>query len=96
MFSTALSGLQAAQLRMTASAHNIANVATAEFRPQQVTTEALPDGGVAAVVSSGEATGTDLVTEIVEQLAAGQAFRANAASLQRAADTVGTLIDTLA
>lgn len=94
--SIALSGLQHAQQRLQASAHNIANIATEDFAPQRAVGSARADGGVDTRLQTGEASGVDLVSEIVEQVAASYAFRANVVSLQRADRLLGTLLDVRA
>lgn len=94
--SIALSGLQHAQQRLQVSAHNIANLATEGFAPQRVVGTARPGGGVESQLQTGEASGTDLVTEVVEQFAASYAYRANLVTLQRADSLLGTLLDVRA
>jgi len=94
--SIALSGLQHAQQRLQASAHNIANLATEGFSPQRAVGSARPGGGVETRLVTGEAGGTDLVTEVVEQLSASYAYRANIVTLQRADSLLGTLLDVRA
>jgi len=49
--SIALSGMNAAQVALNSSAHNVANMNTAQFRRQEVTQTAQTDGGVSTSVS---------------------------------------------
>ncbi|MBJ94456.1 MAG: hypothetical protein CMP23_08240 [Rickettsiales bacterium] len=55
--SIANSGLQAQQSRVHAAAHNIANLTTDDFRPQQVALSSREGGGVRAEVSSAPNSG---------------------------------------
>ena len=91
--SIARSGLQAAHLRMEVSAHNIANLNTPGFTPQRVQAQAqAPRAGVSARVQGGERPGVVLEEEIVQQLAARTAWRANLFALRSAQDATGTLL----
>ncbi|PWW46812.1 flagellar basal body protein [Melaminivora alkalimesophila] len=93
----ASSGLQAAQLRLAASAHNIANADTPGFRRHAVAQQALPErGGVQARVGEAAAPGVALEAEAVEQIAAAYAFKANVLVLRTAQDMAGTLLDVRA
>ena len=91
--SIALSGMQFAQQRLQVSAHNVANIATEGFAPQRVVGSARAGGGVDSALQTAAAGGTNLVEEIVEQVTASYAFRANVVSLQRADRLLGTLLD---
>ena len=96
---TASSGLQAAQLRLHASAHNIANMQTPAFRRQQVELQAAPEqGGVLAHSTQAPqpADGVALEGEVVEQIAASYAFKANVLVLRTAQDMAGALLDVRA
>ncbi len=90
----AQSGLQAAQLRLSSSAHNIANLHTPGFTGQQVRQQAQPAlGGVQARLAPAGQAGVALESEAVEQMAATYAFKANAVVLRVSADTTGALLD---
>ncbi|MBS0468711.1 MAG: flagellar basal body rod protein [Proteobacteria bacterium] len=92
--SIASSGLQAAQLRLHSSAHNVANLNTPGFRAQQVQQQAVPDlGGVQAQIGQAPQSGVALETEAVEQMAATYAFKANMLVLRKADEAMGTLLD---
>ncbi|MFC3148612.1 flagellar basal body protein [Piscinibacterium candidicorallinum] len=80
--STALSGLNAANLRMAASANNVANMNTPGYRRQGVEQAALPSGGVAATVTQASEPGVELTGEVVEQKMALYSFKANVLVLQ--------------
>lgn len=95
--SIAQTGLQAAQLRMDVSAHNIANMNTPGFMPQRVREQAqAPLAGVSAQVVSAERPGVALEEEAVAQIAASLTYRANVFVLRTAQATTGTLLDILA
>lgn len=95
--SIAQTGLQAAQLRLDASAHNIANMNTPGFVPQRVREQALaPLSGVSAQVVRADRPGVALEQEAVEQIAASAAYKANVFVLRTARETTGTLLDLFA
>lgn len=91
----ARSGLQAAQLRLDSSAHNVANLNTPGFRRQTVELQTAPaPGGVQArLAEPAPEPGVALEAEAVEQMAATYAFRANLLVLRRADEMAGTLLD---
>lgn len=95
--SIAQSGLQAAQSRLSASAHNVANANTPGFAAQRVREQVVaPQAGVRAQVVRTAHPGVALGEEAVEQIAASVAFEANAFVLRTARDTLGTLLDVFA
>ena len=96
--SIAQSGLQAAQQRLGASAHNVANMNTPGFRRQSVGQEAAPgNAGVATTgVQRAPTEGVALEREAVEQLSATYAFAANLKTLSTQDRMLGTLLDTRA
>ena len=95
--SIASSGMQAAQLRLGQSAHNVANLETPGFRRLGVEQQALPDGqGVQAQTRQARAPGAALESDAVEQMAASYAFKANAVVLRTASHMLGTLLDEYA
>jgi flagellar hook-associated protein FlgK len=93
---TALSGLSAAQLRLDASAHNVANAQTPGFRRQQVVQQAQAAGGVQASVQTAELAGDDLATDLVQQKVALYSFKANLHVLQTEDEMLGSLLDVKA
>lgn len=92
--SIALSGMQAAQVRLQASAHNVANLATEGFRRQEVQQSAQAKGGVSTEVVRAEVPGSDLVRDVIEQLQARNAFLANLSVFKASDKLTGTLLDT--
>lgn len=109
IFDVARSGLAASALRLSTSAHNVANALTPGFQPLAVDAEERPEGGVearavagndpgvesrldAAALGYGAASGTDLATELVSQMAAAASYRANLASLRTADELAASLL----
>lgn len=91
--SIAGSGLNAAQTRLNASAHNIANTHTPGFKRQEVSQTAQPLGGTQASVATAELAGSAPVADVVTQLQAKNAFLANLAVFKTYDQTVGALLD---
>ena len=94
--SIASSGLQAAQLRSGAAAHNTANLQTPQFQRQSVAQETRSGGGVAASVQSTGQIGTRLEEDMVAQMSATYSFKANLQTLRTADQMLGTLLDVRA
>lgn len=92
---TAVSGLQAAQARLSVSAHNIANATTPGFRRQQLALSTDAGGGVATSVVRAPAPGAALERDVVDQLQARHEFAANLAVFRTADRMTGTLLDVL-
>jgi flagellar hook protein FlgE len=90
--SIALSGMNAAQVALNASAHNIANQSTAGFRRQEVVREAQPQGGVVASTAPASAEGSALERDVVSQLQAKNAFLANLAVFKATDQMAGSLL----
>ncbi len=91
--SIALSGMNAAQTRLRASAHNVANLATEGFQRQQVQQTPQPGGGVTAQIGRADVPGADLAQDVVDQLAAKNAFLANLAVFKTSNKMAGVLLD---
>lgn len=94
--SIAQSGLQAAQTRLGAAAHNIANVQTGGFKRETVLAQAAPQGGVVVSISQAGQAGSDLTQDVVDQMSAKNAFLANVQVLKTADQMVGSLLDVRA
>ena len=92
------SGLQAAQLRLDASANNVANMNTPNYRRQVVAQEEAADSaGVRATVQrQHEAEGVALEKEAVEQMSATYAFKANLQTIKAQDEMMGSLLDVKA
>ena len=95
----ALSGMQAASLRMQAAAGNTANRQTEGFARRGVIQSTAADGGVQArMTTTGARNDSDgaMVSDAVEAREAAQAFAASTTALRAREDTLGTLLDTFA
>ena len=88
-----LSGMNAAQTALDASAHNIANDGTAGFRRQQVSQAGAPGGGVATTLTQAPEPGAALETDMVDQLVAKNTFLANLAVFRASDKMLGALMD---
>ncbi len=94
--SIALSGMNAAQQQLNASAGNIANLGTPGYRRQQVTQTADAQGGVTAVTGRAGLEGEALVKDLVAQLQAKNSYLANLAVFKAADKMAGVLLDRTA
>lgn len=94
--SIAQSGLQAAQTRLGASAHNIANMQTDGFKRETVSARAAPQGGVVVSISQAAQAGSDVTQDVVDQMSAKQSFMANLQVLKTADNLMGSLLDVKA
>ncbi|MCE1193900.1 MAG: flagellar basal body protein [Acidovorax sp.] len=96
--SIASSGLQAAQLRLDASANNVANMNTPGYRREVVAQEeASGSTGVrASVQREPQADGVALEEEAVEQMSATYAFKANLQTIKTQDAMMGSLLDVKA
>lgn len=93
--SIALSGLHAAQARLSVSAHNVANAATPGFQRQRLAASADAAGGVRVQVARAAEPGPALERDVVDQLQARHEFAANLAVFRTADRMTGTLLDVL-
>ena len=95
--SIATSGMNAAQLSLQASAHNIANLSTDAFRREQVVQAAAPNGaGVEASLTRSSAVGSSMETDVVGLLQGKNAFLANLAVFRASDRMHGALLDIAA
>ena len=90
---TALSGMNAASLRLATSANNVANSLTPGYKRQATVQQAVPGGGVAATVTQADAEGESLAEDLVTQIDASYQFKANLKVLQTQDRLLGTLLD---
>ncbi len=93
---TAVSGMQAAQTRLTVAASNIANAQTEGHRRDRVKATAEAEGGVRTQVDKVPEPGADLIADQVEQKAAAYAFEANLRTLKTMDTAVGRLLSVRA
>ena len=91
--SIALSGVQAASTRLDAAANNIANSQTPGFRRDQVAQQTQESEGVLTVVGKAQEVGADLAADLVEQMQATYAFRANLRTIEAEQRMTGSLLD---
>ncbi|BCN41232.1 hypothetical protein ALDI51_45510 [Alicycliphilus denitrificans] len=89
------SGLQAAQMRLDASAHNVANASNPGYRRSVVAQEeAESSAGVRATLQrEQDVKGTALEQEAVEQLSATYAFKASLQVVKAEDRVMGLLLD---
>jgi len=92
--SIALSGLNAAQTSLNASAHNVANLATEGFKRQETVQTAQSGGGVTTSVREANTAGNALEQDVVTQLQAKSSFIANLAVFKTQDKMAGALLDT--
>ena len=93
----AASGVRAAELRMAASAHNVANLTTPDFRPLRTVQRSSPAGG--AVASSFQEPAprpVELARELVDQMLAAAQLRASLRVFVVDAEVRGSLLDLFA
>ena len=96
MIEASISGVRAAEERMSASAHNVANLNTEEARALRVRlSERANRGGVDARTERTEER-PDLAEETVEQMSARNYLKANANAIRTQDEMLGTLLDILA
>ncbi len=91
--STALSGMNASQVALNASANNIANMNTGGFRRQEVVPNAQTGGGVTTTLATASSDGASLETDVVTQLQAKNSFLANLAVFKTSDKMAGALLD---
>jgi flagellar basal body rod protein FlgC len=93
--SISLSGMNAAQTVLSASAFNIAKLGADSFRRQQVEQTSVAPAGVSALLGRAAVPGDAMVTDLVDMLQAKNAFLANLAVFKTSAKLAGTLLDTI-
>jgi flagellar hook protein FlgE len=98
--SIGLSGMQAAEARLSTSAQNIANAAAGGSRRQRVQQEVQGQDTNSrqsnAAQQALQVSGSDLATDLVQQKEALYAFKANMRSVQAESEMLGSLLDAKA
>jgi flagellar hook protein FlgE len=94
--SIALSGLNATSSQLATAAHNIANAQTPGSRRQLMQQAAQPDGGVVVSISQAAETGEALAEDVVTQMSATYAFKANVLTLKTQDCMLGSMLDLTA
>lgn len=91
------SGMQAAQLRLDASANNVANMNTPRYKSEVVDQQAAQGGaGVTGSVRRSQEEGVALEKEAVEQISATYAFKASLQVVKTQDQMMGSLLDVKA
>ena len=93
--SVSLSGMNAAQTALSASALNIANLGTDGFRRQQVEQVCVAPAGVSATLAQLTAPGDAMATDMVHMLQAKNSFLANLAVFKTSNRMAGALLDAV-
>ncbi|GCL65993.1 hypothetical protein AQPW35_50740 [Rubrivivax pictus] len=91
--SVSLSGMRAALAGLDAAGHNIANLATPDFRRQQVVSSTQVSGGVQTSFTQAAQRGSNIEADMVDQLVAKNAFLANLAVFKTGDQLLGSLLD---
>jgi flagellar basal-body rod protein FlgC len=95
--SIATSGMHAAQQRLQASAHNLANLQTDGFQRQQVVQLERSDaGGVDIATRRSESLGVSIASEVVDHISAQVDFAANVNVFRTADRMAGALLSVYA
>jgi flagellar hook protein FlgE len=94
--SIALSGMASASTALGSSAHNVANMQTEGFRRQMVGYREVEGGGVSAQIDRAAVPGPSLERDVVDQIAAKNAFLANLAVFRTSDAMTGEVLDLLA
>lgn len=90
-----MSGMSGARLGLLASAHNIANLGTADFRRQEAVQTSNGGQGVSTTLHTATQPGYSLEADVVSQLQAKNAFLANLAVFRASDRMTGSLLDAV-
>jgi flagellar basal-body rod protein FlgC len=96
VYTNSISGMNAAELIVSASADNIANLDTQDYSPWVVKITAQPLRGVTANAEKSDTEGVELADEMVGLITGSLLYKANARALKTSAETDQYLFDTLA
>jgi flagellar hook-associated protein FlgK len=88
--------MDAAELMVSASADNIANLETQNYSPWVVKVTSQPLRGVTASAEKSADEGVDLADEMVGLITGSLLYKANARALKTSAETDGYIFDALA
>jgi Flagella basal body rod protein len=95
VYADSVSGMSAADLLVSATADNIANMQSTGYRRWQVNMTAQPGGGVNATAVKGQA-GEDLVDDMTGLMTGALLYKANARAISVGAQTEQSLFNALA
>ncbi len=93
--SVSISGMNAAQAALSASAFNVANTGMSGFRRREVGQTSLAPAGVGVSVRTAPAPGDASLTDVVGMLQAKDSFLANLAIFKTSAQMAGSLLNTV-
>ena len=96
MFTNSVSGMNAGELMVSASADNIANADTENYSPWVVKLTAQPLRGVSAKVERSPGEGVQMVDEMVGLITGSLLYKAGARALKTGAETDRYIFDTIA
>ena len=88
--------MNAAELMVSASADNIANIESQNYSPWVVKVTAQPLRGVSAAAEKSADEGVDLADEMVGLITGSLLYKANARALKTSAETEQSIFDVLA
>jgi flagellar hook-associated protein FlgK len=91
--SISLSGMVAAQTALDASASNLANASTPDYRRREVMNVQTQQGGVSTQVRRSDVAGPAMEADLVSQLQAKNSFLANLAVFKTSNAMAGSLLD---
>ncbi len=96
ILSTALSGLNAFRTKLQTTAHNIANMATEDYKPLEAGINQGENGQVEVkVTQSEEASYVDISKEAVDMMQAKHGFKANLAVIKAADEMDESTLDIM-
>jgi flagellar hook protein FlgE len=93
---SALSGMQAANVQLSTTADNTANLSTPGYRERRTDLATSASGGVTATVSQADEPGVDLAGQITSLIMGSLLYTANARMLQTGLETERSAVDILA
>jgi flagellar basal body rod protein FlgC len=94
--SISLSGMQAAQTMLQASAQNIANLNVLGAQQQSVVLSSQANGGTISNIVTTNNTNANVANDLVQQLQAKNSFLVNLSVFQTSNKMMGTLLNTVA
>ncbi|MEJ0009267.1 MAG: flagellar basal body protein [Alphaproteobacteria bacterium] len=94
--SSAVSGLNAAAVRLNVAANNIANANTPDYKPQQAVQTATDDGVSVQVSTKDDSSGTSTDDQLVDAKIASYDYQANLRVIKTENDLQQSLLDVTA
>jgi flagellar hook protein FlgE len=90
---SALSGMQAANLQLSTTADNTANLNTPGYRERRTDLATSATGGVVAGVSQADEPGVDLAGQMVDLVTGSLLYSANARMLETGLEIQRSVVD---